>query len=335
MTLVSIIIPSHNSAKTLNQCISSARNQTYTKLQIIVVNDKSTDDTLGVLESIADPRLRVLTTSYGSASAARNAGLQVALGEYIQFLDADDILAENKIQTQINTLSQASPLSVANCPWGHFTASTTESAIQHQPIDRDIAPIDWLIGSWNGGGMAQTACWLTPSRLIKAAGTWNESLTKNPNDDGEFFCRVLLHADQIYFTPETKIFYRLPVDGSVSRVQSHQQAISLLNSYIECEKHIRVSEDSTRTRAAAAQNYYRFIYEFGRLFPASSQVAAQRIAILGHPPCTSVGSPRFKRLVNIFGFNIAMIMRNLLTFRYPSRLATLARRTRYKNTATH
>ncbi len=282
----------------------------------------STDNTKCVLSGFSDRRLKVITTSYGSASAARNAGLQVASGEYIQFLDADDILADNKIQTQIDTLSQASPLSVANCPWGHFTASTTESAIQRQPIDRDIAPIDWLIGSWNGGGMAQTACWLTPARLIKAAGTWNESLTKNPNDDGEFFCRVLLHADQIYFTPETRIFYRLPVDGSVSRVQSQQQAISLLNSYIECEKHIRASEDSTRTRAAAAQNYYRFIYEFGRLFPTSSKVAAQQIALLGHPPCTSVGSPRFKNLVHTFGFNIAIAIRilNARSTRRPARV---------------
>jgi glycosyltransferase involved in cell wall biosynthesis len=144
MSLVSIIIPAHNSERTILECISSAVNQTYSKLEIIVVNDRSTDNTHSLLLQLDDPRIKFLTTSVGSASAARNFGLDFASGEYIQFLDADDVLELNKIQHQLQKLEMSSPKSIANCPWGHFSTSTSDSAVQRQKIDCDSIPIRML-----------------------------------------------------------------------------------------------------------------------------------------------------------------------------------------------
>lgn len=90
--LISVIIPVYNTAPYLERCISSVTENTYKNLEIICVNDGSTDDSLEVLNRLAakDPRIRVIDQPNGGVSAARNHGLDVASGEYVAFVDSDD-----------------------------------------------------------------------------------------------------------------------------------------------------------------------------------------------------------------------------------------------------
>ena len=89
---VSIIIPAFNSKKYIVRCVESAINQTLKEIEIIIVNDGSTDNTLDLIKNLAlkDDRLIVINKKNGGLSSARNAGLDVAKGEYIQHLDGDD-----------------------------------------------------------------------------------------------------------------------------------------------------------------------------------------------------------------------------------------------------
>ena len=89
---VSIIVPAYNVAEYLEDCISSIRNQTYSNIEIIIVDDGSTDSTgvIGDLLSTKDNRVRVVHKSNGGVSSARNIGLEVASGDYIMFVDGDD-----------------------------------------------------------------------------------------------------------------------------------------------------------------------------------------------------------------------------------------------------
>jgi len=308
---VSVIIPAHNAAGTLPGALQSAFRQDVARIEVIVVNDRSTDESEQVLQAIGDQRLKVIRTSAGCAAAARNAGLAVAAGRYIQFLDADDLLAPNKLRTQLQRLQATSGAVIANCPWAHFTDCIADARPKRQPIDRDLSPVDWLTESWSGGGMAQTACWLTPRSLIDAAGPWNTSLAGNPNDDGEFFCRVLLQASNIVFCDDTCVYYRRPRPGCVSQVRSEQQAKSLLGSYREYSRHLLQTEDSKRTRTAAAQCLYRFIYEYDTVYPHLCGEARGLLGTLGWPRCTAAGPARFRRAVRILGFEVALQLRRL------------------------
>ena len=104
LPLVSVIIPNYNYARFLSMAISSVENQTYTNLEIIVVNNGSTDNSLEVLRKFG-PRINIVDQENLGQAGARNSGLQAAKGELIAFLDADDYWQEDKLEKQIRLLT--------------------------------------------------------------------------------------------------------------------------------------------------------------------------------------------------------------------------------------
>ena len=100
MPLVSVIIPVYNVEKYLNQCLDSVIAQTLTDIEIICVNDSSTDGSLGILEEYEkkDKRIRVVTQPNSGAGAARNRGLSMASGKYLSFLDSDDFFEPDMLE---------------------------------------------------------------------------------------------------------------------------------------------------------------------------------------------------------------------------------------------
>ncbi|WP_082336725.1 glycosyltransferase family 2 protein [Rhizobium ecuadorense] len=108
--LVSVIIPAFNASPYIQRTLRSALRQTYANLEIIVVNDGSTDDTARLVEQIArmDSRIRLLSTSNRGVAAARNTGIEASSGPYVAFLDADDLWHPTKIEKQVNALDRLS-----------------------------------------------------------------------------------------------------------------------------------------------------------------------------------------------------------------------------------
>ena len=104
--MVSVIIPAYNAAVFIESTINSLLCQTYENFEIIVVNDGSVDNTLDIVTRIAekDPRVKVFTQENGGVSAARNTALSKASGEYITYVDADDSLPKNAIETMVNLM---------------------------------------------------------------------------------------------------------------------------------------------------------------------------------------------------------------------------------------
>ncbi|MBX5204162.1 glycosyltransferase family A protein [Rhizobium sp. NZLR1] len=108
--LVSVVIPAFNASTYVERTLRSALRQTYTALEIIVVNDGSTDDTAKLVEQIAmsDSRIRLLSTPNRGVAAARNTGIKVSSGRFVAFLDADDLWHRTKIEKQVNALNRLS-----------------------------------------------------------------------------------------------------------------------------------------------------------------------------------------------------------------------------------
>ena len=102
MKKVSIIIPVYNSSKHIEECINSVINQTYKNLEIIIVNDKSIDNSLSIINSFKDKRIKIINLKENSGvSTSRNKGVEVSTGELICFLDSDDYWNKEKIEKQV------------------------------------------------------------------------------------------------------------------------------------------------------------------------------------------------------------------------------------------
>ena len=113
---------------------------------------------------------------------------------------------------------------VCSCSWGKFVDDPKEAWFEKQEVFGDFPPVDWLVTSWEGGGMMQTACWLVPRNIAESAGSWNEKLSLH--DDGEYFARILLASRGIKFCDNAKVYYRTNMDSSLSRQQNRKAAES-------------------------------------------------------------------------------------------------------------
>lgn len=106
--LVSVIIPTFNNAPYLHRCVDSVLAQTYGNLEIIVVDDGSSDNPLSALSDVSDPRFRgVISMPHKGVSTARNVGIQYALGEYIVFIDGDDWVEPSHLELLVDGLKEA------------------------------------------------------------------------------------------------------------------------------------------------------------------------------------------------------------------------------------
>lgn len=101
---ISVVLPTYNRARCLYRSIRSVLDQTFSNLELIIVDDGSTDNTRGLVESIPDHRIRYIYQDNAGACAARNRGIDEAMGDYIAFQDSDDEWVKNKLEIQLNAL---------------------------------------------------------------------------------------------------------------------------------------------------------------------------------------------------------------------------------------
>lgn len=105
-TLVSIILPVFNSENTISRAIKSVLNQDYSHFELLVIDNNSTDGSVSEISSFADPRIKLHSETKQGVSAARNKGLETAIGHYVCFLDADDELSEQSISSRLKKFEQ-------------------------------------------------------------------------------------------------------------------------------------------------------------------------------------------------------------------------------------
>jgi len=211
-SLVSIVVPSFNASRWVRDTIESAKTQRY-DLEIIVVDDGSTDDTAAIVESNF-PAARLIRTPNLGASHARNTGTQAATGEFIQYLDADDLLAEGKIRAQIEALEK-SGADVAYGDWQKLVPAG-DGFMPGEVIARTMReePALGLFGAF----WCPPAAYLFRRSIVERVGAWNEDLPVI--QDARFALDCALHGGRFVYCKGLMAYYRVHEGGSLSRRDS-------------------------------------------------------------------------------------------------------------------
>ena len=261
--LVSILIPAYNAEKWIADTMRSALAQTWEPKEIIVVDDGSRDQTLAVARRFASESVRVITQENRGAAAARNKAFSLSRGDYVQWLDADDLLAPDKIERQMEALGpERNPRTLLSSCWGEFMYRPQRARFITTDLWCDLTPTQFLLIKLGQSVFMQTAVWLVSRQSSEAAGPWDTTMLSD--DDGEYFCRVLLASDHVRFVPEAKVFYRVAGASSLRNVRDNDKKLEALWRSTQLHiDYLRSLEDSERTRAAGIkylQNYVIYFY---------------------------------------------------------------------------
>ena len=198
--LVSIVIPIHNGAKWIGETLLSILNQSYRKIEILLIDDASTDDLDSVLVAFDDPRLRVEHLLVNSGvSAARNLGIHMASGEFIAFCDADDISMEQRIEMQVKKLQNNPELDFCGTAFTCFDG-INEILVLHPEENTEIHRA-LMVG--NCFGLSTV---LAKAALLKA-NHFNENLSLA--EDYDLWTRLAIRKTNFTNIKESLVRYRL------------------------------------------------------------------------------------------------------------------------------
>ena len=286
--LVSILIPAFNAQEWIADTLKSAIGQTWPRKEIIVVDDGSRDQTLAIARGLGSKEVSVVTQANQGAAATRNRAYSICQGDYIQWLDADDLLAPDKIARQMDATDRdAGKRMLLSSAWGYFMYRVHRADFVPTPLWCDLSPVEWLLRKLGQNLHMQTATWLVSRELTEAAGPWNTQLLGD--DDGEYFCRVLLASDGTRFSPEARVYYRVSGPNSLSYIGRSERKMEA--QFVSMQLHIgylRSLEDSERVRAACVtylQNWLPNFYpERLDLVEQAEQLAARLGGRLEIPP---------------------------------------------------
>ncbi|MGB3652983.1 MAG: glycosyltransferase family 2 protein [Rivularia sp. (in: cyanobacteria)] len=306
--LVSILIPAYNVEKLISETIESALSQTWNNIEIIIVDDGSKDNTLAVAKKYELGKVKVISQPNKGASAARNTAFREAQGDFIQYLDADDLLAPDKIERQLKLLGNTTSDFVAAGEWARFYHTFSEALFIPQALWADMSPVDWLICAWEHQYMMHPAAWLVPRKLAEVAGYWNENLSLD--DDGEYFSRVVLASQGVKFCWGAKSYYRSGIEGSLSGSKSDNAWKSAFLSIELGMKNLLEIENSSRTRHACATRLQHFVYEVYPNVSDLAQKAELKVEEFGGSSLKPLGGPIFQLLSNVLGWKAAKHIQN-------------------------
>jgi glycosyltransferase involved in cell wall biosynthesis len=286
--LVSILIPAYNAEEWISDTLTSALAQTWRDKEVIVVDDGSSDSTVRVARRFEEQGVIVESQRNSGAASARNHAYSLCRGEYIQWLDADDLLSNDKVASQIGAAG-GDPRILLSSGWGYFAYRPSRASFRPTALWRSQNPADWLRNKMAGNLHMQTATWLVSRELTEAAGPWNPDILTD--DDGEYFCRVLLASNGVQFVPEGRVFYRINGPGRLSNVaRSNKRKDSQFESMRLHVGYLLSLEDSPRSRAACVRYLQNWSIEF---YPDRPDVL-QRIAALAQELGGTVEEPQLR-----------------------------------------
>jgi glycosyltransferase involved in cell wall biosynthesis len=269
------------------------------------VDDGSTDRTAEVARRFASNEVKIVSRGNQGAAAARNHAFHLSHGDYIQWLDADDLLAPDKIERQLAALRKPDDKQILlSSPWAYFNYRADRARFVPTSLWQDLSPVEWLLKKMGGNLHMQTATWLVSRELTEAAGPWDARL--HVDDDGEYFCRVLLASHGTGFVPQARVFYRRTSSSRVSHIgASDKKKDAMLLSMKLHVQYLRSLEQTERVRKACL-TYLQTWY--GNFYPERPDLVAelQTLAaeLQGHLQPPRLGS-KYAWMRPLFGWTAA------------------------------
>lgn len=241
--LISVIVPVYNVEKYLSECVDSIINQSYTQLEILLVDDGSTDNSSKICDEYAkkDSRVKVIHKTNGGVSSARNIGLDVCAGEYVMFVDSDDYLDENACLMALHYLnSEAADFSFFGLIEEYSSGKTTKQSSFSDKKTFSCESIEnlfLLVISDNAlKDILGPVCKLFRRSVI---GDTRFKCDITIGEDIVFVLEVIEKSKRIVFFPECYYFYRY-VDTSLSKRKDN----SFVEKIIKLDK--AIAQETTK-----------------------------------------------------------------------------------------
>jgi glycosyltransferase involved in cell wall biosynthesis len=250
--LVSIVIPCFNAEVTVADTMASVLAQTWPDIEVIVIDDGSTDGSAGILRGFVD-RIRVELGPHRGASAARNNGTALATGAYIQYLDADDLLASDAIEKRVAALDDVGA-DVAYGDWQRFETSADGARRLGEIVARRMEDIDP-----DPEIACATSFWAPPAailyrrRMVDAIGGWNERLPVI--QDARFLFDAAHRRARFVHVPGVAAFYR-HTGSSLSRGNERRFMLDVHRNGIEIQSLWEADGALTAARKAALASIF-------------------------------------------------------------------------------
>jgi glycosyltransferase involved in cell wall biosynthesis len=309
--LVSILIPAYNKASWIRETMLSAINQTWPNKEIIVIDDGSSDNTFKIAKTLESKIVKVVTQPNAGVCGARNNALKLAQGDYIQWLDADDVLDPEKISLQLRHDNEGPDSRlVLTCAWATFFYSIQRAKFIPDSLWQDLTPADWIFKKFTDNVWMNPTVWLVSRRLTELAGPWDARLNLCGNDDGEYICRVVAASEGVKFVPDARCYYRVGNPGSLAwnMGKSYERLEALVLSLSLSIKHLRSIEDSERTRRAGLKHLEAWLFLFypeeHELFLRINELASELGGSLSPPRA----SWKYYPIEQLFGFQKAKVV---------------------------
>ena len=263
MPLISIIIPVYNGEKTIRETINSVLNQTFTDFEVIVINDGSTDRTLDILRvvTIQEPRVNIFSYPRSGSYPSRNHGIEHARGDFIAFLDADDLWTADKLEAQLKAL-QTNPNAAVAYSWTDFIDEFG------QPLDSGVQITkngDVLVDLLQSNFIVSGSNPLVRKQALDDVGMFDESFVSG--GDWDLWLRL---AERYHFVavPVPQVLYRRTNDSlsaNLSRLEAGGRKVF---------EHAfqRVPDSLQHLKKFGVANFYRYLtYRALKVFPGSPE----------------------------------------------------------------
>ncbi len=257
--LASIIIPCFNAERWIAETIDSCLKQTYRHIEIIVIDDSSTDNSIEIIKSYGDKIIWESLPENKGGCYARNRGFALSKGEYIQFLDADDLILPEKIERQINFL-EATKADVVYGDWryqGHQSNGVIFlDEIQKPGIQEDV--LLSLIENW----WTAVASLFYRRTAVETSGGWDESFSAA--QDRDFFISVVMSGAKVVYQSGSPSIYRRYGKVTVSTASKQRWIENHCKVLQKVEKKLlqKNREIPINYRAALAEGFFEIARDY-------------------------------------------------------------------------
>lgn len=218
---VSAVIPNYNRETLIGETISNLLAQTLPPYEIIVVDDGSTDKSVEVIQSFGS-KVKLIQQPNSGPGAARNAGLQMATGDFVQFQDSDDLFSLNKLEAQAKVLDRTDA-DIVFSPWVKLKIEGQKVSLEDHVLQQAMPPEETSLPCWWLRGWSTVFQSLLFRRsFLNKVGFYRTDLM--PSEDTEFFFRLLTSSPVVEFTGKALALYRLHNVNKITQDEGVSQA---------------------------------------------------------------------------------------------------------------